>query len=75
MPKIISDMKMMQDPRMEFPEAINEIENYMPKLEFWTCIYSTDFLKKKNIRFFEYKNKMWRQLLDLENSQMLGIYL
>ena len=57
MPKIISDIKMEQYPRIEFPENINEIENYLPKLEFWTCIYNADFLKKKNIRFFEYKKQ------------------
>lgn len=57
MPKIISDIKMEQYPRIEFPENINDIENYLPKLEFWTCIYNADFLKKKNIRFFEYKKQ------------------
>lgn len=33
------------------------IKNNMPKLEFWTCIYRTRFLKSNNIRFFEFKEQ------------------
>lgn len=56
-PRIKTDMELNTEPQVTFPEDINEIENYMPKLEFWTCIYSAAFLKQNNIRFYEYKKQ------------------
>lgn len=56
-PKIECNMKLTEDFRIEYPENKNEIEYFLPKLEFWTCIYNSNFLKKKNIRFFEYKKQ------------------
>lgn len=56
-PKIVADMELKKPPIIEFPENKNEIVHNLPKLEFWTCIYNSDFLKKNKIYFFEYKKQ------------------
>lgn len=56
-PRIRIDMQLNTKPQVKFPEDIEKIENYMPMLEFWTCIYSTSFLKENNICFYEYKKQ------------------
>lgn len=53
--KIECDMELVGKPVVVFPEK--NIENYMPKSEFWACIYHTDFIKKKKIKFFEYRKQ------------------
>lgn len=56
-PKIECDMELSKLFRIEFPEKTSEIEHFLPKLEFCTCIYNADFLKNKNIMFFEFKKQ------------------
>lgn len=56
-PRIRTDMKLNTQPEVKFPEDIEEIDNYMPMLEFWTCIYRASFLKENNICFYEYKKQ------------------
>lgn len=58
---IIYTTKCKTDMNLEgrITESIPEknILDHFPRLEFWTCIYSKDFLLSKNIRFFEYKQQ------------------
>lgn len=56
-PRIRIDMNLNTRPQVKFPEDIDKIQNYMPMLEFWTCIYSASFLKENNILFYEYKKQ------------------
>lgn len=58
-PKILSDYALLTNPTIEMPESKCDIfsNHYIPNLEFWSCIYSTDYLHKEEIRFFEYKKQ------------------
>ncbi|MHA3802281.1 glycosyltransferase family 2 protein [Limosilactobacillus fermentum] len=38
-------------------EQVDSINHNIPKLEFWTSIYSKKFLQKNNIQFFEYRKQ------------------
>lgn len=53
--KILSDMTLSTDPVLVLPEK--KIINYMPEMEFWTCIYRREFLLKNKIKFYEYKKQ------------------
>ena len=39
------------------PESLSEIKNFMPRIEFWSCIYRKRFLTEKKIRFFTYQEQ------------------
>lgn len=55
--RLVTDMQLTAPIQITFPESINEIKHNIPALEFWTCIYSKEFLNKNNIRFYEYKEQ------------------
>ena len=53
-PRQQTDMKMEMTPQILYPEEAADIRHHLPMLEFWTCIYRTDYLKENHIRFYEY---------------------
>lgn len=40
-----------------YAQELNEIQNHMPLLEFWTCIYRREFLLTHNVAFYEYRRQ------------------
>ncbi len=56
-PKIVCDYFLEDAPVITYPESVDDIKYYIPSLEFWSCIYNADFMKKNNILFFEYKKQ------------------
>lgn len=38
-------------------KADREVKNHMSPLEFWTCLYRTNYLRENEIRFYEYRNQ------------------
>lgn len=56
-PRIKTDMEILNQPTISYPQHLKDINYHMPKLEFWTCIYRRDFLKNYNIRFYEYRDQ------------------
>ena len=54
-PKTKGDMQ-MNNVNVTLAENIDQIR-HIPKLEFWTGIYSKSFIDSKNIKFFEYKEQ------------------
>ncbi len=53
-PKLTVDFYLDGDVVKMEPEAFDEIQNHIPKLEFWSYIYKTRFLQENNIVFPEY---------------------
>lgn len=62
-----TDMQLKELPQIYLAEK--EVLYHMPKLEFWTCIYSTNFLKENHIQFYEYK------LQDIESAFRYKVFL
>ena len=56
-PRIKIDMELSQVPQITYPEKIDSIKNFIPNLEFRTCIYNAKFIKDNNIKFYEYKKQ------------------
>lgn len=56
-PRIKTDMGVLNQPVISYPQQLKDINSHLPMLEFWTCIYRYDFLKKYNIRFYEYRDQ------------------
>lgn len=54
------NMDLSSDVEVSFPEE--KIEHFIPKMEFWTCIFRRKFLLDNNIKFFEYQKQ------DIETS-------
>lgn len=54
--KIKCDMYLEKSYEIWLPEKEEEIL-HIPRLEFWTGIYLTEFLQQKSIRFFEYREQ------------------
>ena len=61
-PRLKTDILLEEEPEVLYPEKLDEIPHHVPRLEFWTCIYSAKLLQEKKIRFYEY------QLLDVESA-------
>ncbi len=55
--KIVSDFFLSSHPVITYPEPLEQIEHYIPSIEFWSCIYRADFLRRNQIRFFEYQKQ------------------
>lgn len=55
--KVQTNMELTDEPIISLPQKVNQIKNNIPKLEFWTCIYKTTFLKEDNVSFFEYREQ------------------
>ena len=39
------------------PETADEVNHKIPRLEFWTGIYKSDFLRENDIKFYEYSQQ------------------
>ena len=50
-----TDINLEREVIVTYPEE--RIENNMPLLEFWTCIYNRNFLLENEILFFEYREQ------------------
>lgn len=57
MSKIDSDYYLENQPKIVFPESVEEIEYHIPNNEFWSCIYKREFLTNNGVFFFEYKKQ------------------
>ena len=55
-PYIHSDYLIKQTISIYQSENWSDIK-FIPKHEFWTCIYRKDFLLRKNIKFYEYREQ------------------
>lgn len=56
-PKVLCDFTLSGKPEIVYPEPLEQIRHYMPDLEFWACIYRTEFLRSRQVRFFEYQKQ------------------
>lgn len=56
MPMTYCDMRLSKKPRVVYPQKIEQISHYMPELEFVSCLYRKNYLKKK-VYFFEYRKQ------------------
>lgn len=56
-PKVLCDFALSGEPKIVYPEPLEQIEHFMPDLEFWACIYRTEFLRSRQVRFFEYQKQ------------------
>lgn len=56
-PRLKTDFCLKNAPEVSYPEGDQEIPNHIPRLEFWTCLFRTEFLREKKIRFFTYRRQ------------------
>lgn len=57
LPKVECNMELSDVPQITYPESVENIKNFIPEIEFWSCFYRAEYLKEKNIRFFEYQKQ------------------
>lgn len=55
--KAKTDINISKEIRYTLPENNTTEIKFIPKLEFWTCIYRKDYLERHNIRFYEYREQ------------------
>lgn len=55
--KLKTDLMLSQEVGILMPEQLEDVQNHIPMLEFWTCIYRHDFLTLNGIRFYEYRQQ------------------
>ena len=54
-PRAKTNFDLSADIEILYPETAEEVNNKIPRLEFWTGIYNAGFLRKNNIKFYEYR--------------------
>ncbi len=52
-----TDINLINKPTIIKPQKLSEIKGNLPWLEFWSFIYSHDFILNNNIAFFEYQEQ------------------
>lgn len=56
-PKVLCDFSLSGEPEIVYPEPLSQIQHHMPSLEFWSCIYRAEYLRYRQVRFFEYRKQ------------------